>query len=704
LNPVAMLSIIVAALAAFAWSASRRWQLLKVGAPENRLDNIGERIGRVLRFGVKQEKMHKYKGAGAAHLMVFLGFGVLLLNTLILWARGFSPDFAYFLFNPGQPLGDVYGLIKEVFAVLVMFGASYFLYLRIAVKPARMTLSGEGILILCIILTMMVSDILYNGAAVVLHQKYASYDLSPDLRGTVDALVAHRKYQPRTGHVGFHPLEPAGSITAIALQGASPGLLAVLAHIGFWTHSSLVLIFLNLLPHSKHFHIITGLPNIFASDLHANGRLHPIGGSEALMEKVGAASELPEPVAYPGVGIARMEHFTWKAILDFYTCTECGRCSDNCPAHLTGKLLSPKHLTLDLRNHLYAKEKEYLAREGGPRGDVDAAPKKEGESTEEKPAEAAATDGSGEAKGDGASATNGEAKPFKSADLVVPSDPALGVIHPDVIWGCTTCRACEEQCPVLISYVDKIVDMRRNVVMVRGEFPHELQRTFTAIETNGNPWNLSRMDRAAWSDGLEVATIADKPDAKVLYWVGCAASYDDRAKKIARATARLMKQAGVDFAVLGQEESCTGDPARRAGNEFLFVTMAEANVATLNGYEVGKKRIVTACPHCFNALLNEYPDFGGKYEVVHHTTFLLELLDQGKLKPNKKIAKSLVYHDSCYLGRYNDVYDAPREILSRIGATLHEAQWSRSKGLCCGGSAAGRGARRCGWRRRGRSA
>ncbi len=693
MNPLAMLSIIVASLAAFGWSADHRWQLLHVGGAANRFDRIPERVARVLRYGIKQEKMHKYPGAGIAHQFVFFGFGVLLLNTILLWGRGFEQDFGLFLFHPGKPLGDGYSLIKEIFAVLVIVGASYFLFQRIVVKPARMTLSGEGILILGIIVTMMLADILYVGASSVLHQKAWTYQISNELRESVDKIVAFRRFQERTGHVHFDPTEPAGSVAALALQGAPASVLVVLAHAGFWVHSTLVLVFLNLLPHSKHFHIITALPNLFFSNLTARGAMAPLAvagknedgsdkpATEVLMERIGAATDLPAPVEYAGIGVGKMEHFSWKSVLDFYTCTECGRCSDNCPAHLTGKLLSPKHLTLDLRNYLYQNEKALITRPEGPHGD---------QLIEGREATADAASANTDApEGEAPSVREPiPGQPFHTKEVVVPSDPAAGIIHPDVIWACTTCRACEEQCPVLISYVDKITDMRRNVVMIRGEFPHELQRPFQAMETNGNPWNLSRMDRAAWSDGLEIPTLAEKGDAKVLYWVGCAASYDDRAKKIARATARLLKAAGVDFAILGQEETCTGDPARRAGNEFLFAMLAEMNVATLDGYNAKEKTIVTACPHCFNTLLNEYPQFGAQLKVVHHTQFLVDLVREGKLKIKKKLAEKLVYHDSCYLGRYNDVYDAPREILTAIGASLVEAEWSKSKGLCCGAGGA----------------
>ena len=460
---------------------------------------------------------------------------------------------------------------------------------------------------------------------------------------------------------------PAGSLFAALFQALAvkPATLTVIAHVGFWTHSTLVLIFLNILPHSKHFHIITAIPNVFFRDLTPPGRLKPMAPTaEKFVEVLTAASELPDPTVAP-IGVGNITHVSWKAILDFYTCTECGRCSDNCPAHRTGKVLSPKQLTLDLRDHLYGREKELVAaKKGAP----------------ERPAAAPAE---GAPAGDAAAPTPAEApKVIQITDF----------INPDVLWACTTCRACEEQCPVMISYVDKIVDMRRNLVLIKNEFPSQLQKPFQAIEVNGNPWNLSRMDRAGWADGLGVATFSEKPTAPVLFWVGCAASYDDRAKKIARATAKLLQTAGVDFAILGQEENCTGDPARRAGNELLFATLAEGNAATLKGYKEqgGARQVVTTCPHCFNSLKNEYPDFGVELEVIHHTDFLLGLLAEGKLAPVNPAQGLVTYHDSCYLGRYNGVYESPREILRRIpGLELVEPEyWTKQRGLCCGAGGA----------------
>ena len=539
-----------------------------------------------------------------------------------------------------------------------------FVYLRTIKRERRMTLSGEGLLILGIIAAMMLADLLYDGASLVLAWRYpteCAANVTTELCQTVQTLVAPL---PSGHEPAFKAWEPGGSLVSVLLSGASSSVLAVLAQAGFWTHSTLVLVFLNILPYSKHFHIITAIPNVFLEDISPPGHLRPLAAStEALMAQVEKATESEDLLA-ARVGYARIQHFTWKDILDFYTCTECGRCSDNCPAFVTGKLLSPKQLTLDLRNHLYSRQHELTGGEAKPANNPPEPDKPAAEASSSEPGR----DASG-----------------KNQDLVPH------VIHPDVLWACTTCRACEEQCPVSISYVDKIVQMRRNLVVIKGEFPQELAKPFEGMEVNGNPWNLSRMDRAGWAEGLEIPTFAEKPATKVLFWVGCAASYDDRAKKIARSTARLLKAAGVDFAILAEEESCTGDPARRAGNEYLFSKLAEANAATLNGYKEqgGIAQIITTCPHCFNTLKNAYPDFGAKFEIVHHSDFLLGLLAQKKLVPKNAVRAKVAYHDSCYLGRYNDIYDSPREILTRLGLELVEVEyWNRNKGLCCGAGGA----------------
>ena len=668
MHSVAMIALLFAALTAFAFSSSRRFRLMLAGQYENRFGDWRDRAAATWRYAFKQEKMDYYQPAGMAHRLIFLGFLVLTVRTVVLVGRGFDASFNLWVLGPESPLGKAYEFAKDSVAFCVLAGVSVFFYFRKIKPQRRMTLHWEGVLILGIIATMMLADMAYDGASLVLTAKYGTFCGADASAAAVDTCARAARVIAPYGHaheIAWSPFpSPGGSLFAVIFKGLPAGALVVIAMAGFWTHVSLVFLFLNLLPHSKHFHVITAIPNVFFAAMSPKGRLEPMAATtEAFMEeKLGPAFELEQPTA-ARIGVARIDHFSWKAILDFYTCTECGRCSDNCPAHRTGKLLSPKHLTLALRDHLYENETNIVERGMKTRRSDDPQPEpKEGE------------------------------EPLDALKLIDTVDLVPNIVHPDVLWACTTCRACEEQCPVMISYVDKIIDMRRNLVMVKGEFPHTLQKPFQAMETNGNPWNLSRMDRAVWSDGLGIAMMAEKPNAEVLYWVGCAASYDDRAKKIARSTAKLMQAAGVDFAILGQEESCTGDPARRAGNEVLFSQLAEMNAETLNGYKEqgGIRTIVTACPHCFNTIKNEYPDFGARFEVVHHAEFLLGLLAMKKLVPHAPVEGKIVYHDSCYLGRYNGIYEAPRDILRAIpGVELLETEyWTKSRGLCCGAGGA----------------
>ncbi len=607
MSPLVMALILAVGWGVFVYSARRRWRLMMVGQAEDRSDRPALRLRLTVKYAFAQLRMRRYQPAGFAHMLIFVGFGVLLLRTLILWGRGFHEPFDFWIFGTDNLLGQTYSFLKDVFAVLVFLGTLVFVYYRVVKRLQRMTLSVEGMIILVIILVMMVADVFYDGASIAQH-----------------------------GHVSFTVYEPAGSVAAMMVQGLSDGALNCVRHAGFWTHTALVLIFLNLLPYSKHFHVITAIPNVYTQSLVPPGRLPPLVDIDGMVEREET------------LGIKRIDQFSWKSILDFYTCTECGRCSDHCPATKTGKKLSPKHFGLDLRDFLYKHETELVAAKAGGNQE--------------------------NAEGD---------TPEHYKDLID------GVIDPEVLWACTSCRACETECPVFITFVDKIVDMRRYLVQERGEFPNELQGAFRGLESSANPWAFPADDRAKWAEGLDVKTMADHPDAEVLFWVGCAPAFDARAKKVTRATVQLMQQAGVDFAILGTEEQCTGDVARRAGNEYLFQMLATANIEVLNGYGIDKKKIVTTCPHCFNTLLNEYPDFGGHYEVIHHTTFLAELIKQGKLKPTKRVDKNVAFHDSCYLGRYNEVYDPPREVLESIpGLTVLEPEQTRDRGMCCGAGGA----------------
>ena len=590
----------------FVLQMGRHLRVFAAAQPALVTDQPKSRLRAAFVHSIAQVRMFRDPGPGLMHAAIFWGFIILTIGTADRVTFGLVHSVLAWPFD-----GWLWRLllpVQNLLGLSVLLAICYALLRRVVIRPRRLTLSRDGLTILLLIGGVVGSELLSEAFRIGRHG-------DPDAAWSVIAT-------------------PLGTVLASVLP---PAVLDLGYAFSFWSTVAIVSFFLVYLPRSKHLHIVTAIFN-------------------ALFRKLEPRGELPAmdlEAATARFGVKTIEDLSWKDLLDGFTCTECGRCQDACPAWATGKPLNPKTMIMGLR------EMAVEAEQGVPLVPWI------------RPSDAA-----------GRSAADGLAAPI--VDAAIPYD---------AVWDCVTCGACVEACPVLIEHVDKIVGLRRNLVLEESRFPSELTASMNAMERYGNPWGQPATARLDWTRGLafEVPTAAAVAesgqdavnDLECLYWVGCAAAFDDRNKRVARAFVTCLDAAGVRYAVLGQEETCSGDPARRMGNEYVYQMLATANVETLGRYR--PKTIVTACPHCFNTLGNEYGQFGADYEVVHHSTYLAGLVSEGRLRPEKADARSLTYHDSCYLSRYNRVVADPRTVLQAVpGMELREMEKSGTNTFCCG--------------------
>ena len=572
---------------------------------------------------IGQRKLLKWSVPGAAHALTFWGFIVLFLTIIEAYGDLFSKHFALPLIGTWAWVG----FVEDLFAVAVLVGIITFAVIRLRADPKRegrqSRFAGS-----------------HTGAAwLVLFGIFL----------VIATLLIYRAAQINTGDFPYPHGAFASQIVAHWLHplgAANKGIETTFIVLQL----AVILGFLVFVTYSKHLHIVIAPVNVlFARRPDGLGPLQPMRSNGKVLDFEEAD---PDEDVF---GIGKIEDLSWKGMLDLATCTECGRCQSQCPAWATDKPLSPKMIILELRDHAFAKAPYLLASSDEERAALPEAVRAEAE------------------------------RP------IVGDAEAHGVIHPDELWSCTNCGACVEECPVDIEHIDHITSMRRHQVLVESAFPTEAGTMLRNLENKGDPWGMGANKRTDWLAELdfEVPVVAGPigDDVEYLFWVGCAGALEDRAKKTTKAIAQLLHTAGVNFAVLGPAESCTGDPARRMGNEFVYSMLAQQNIETLN--EAGARKIVASCPHCFNTIAREYPQLGGNYEVIHHTQLLAQLVADGRLTPVTPIEEKITYHDPCFLGRHNRVFTAPREIMEQVpGVQAQEMHRCKERGFCCGAGGA----------------
>jgi Fe-S oxidoreductase/nitrate reductase gamma subunit len=575
---------ILLALMLFIWGMLRRFRLWRLGKNLALSGKMGTRIKSLTVEGIFHQRIFQDFYPGLWHFFLFLGFLIPLLVIV----------FTQVMFTLPAFLSRSISLLLDIIALAAIAGTVLLFYRRYISRPSRLDNRVEDLTALVLVLVILLTGIFLEG-----------------LRLSIIGADG-RAWAPLGKAV-------AAMLDAAGMETSTKGFLAM---IFFRLHFFLVLAFIAATPYFKLFHIISSPMNMLFRSFEPKGAL-------SFMDLEDEEAE--------SFGVAKIEEFTWKQLMDLDACTRCGRCQDHCPAYLTDKPLTPKKLITDLKDHLSAR---------GPLL-IKAKAKK--------------------------------TEPEEAAPLVG------SVIQEDELWACTTCRSCMEHCPVYVEHVDKVIDMRRYQVLMESKFPEELTQAFKGLETNSNPWGMGRDARADWMGDLNVPVLADIPGEEIdfLFFVGCIRSYDDRNKKVTEAMVRILHHLGVKFAILGIEEGCCGDPARRVGNEYLFQTLAQINIETFKRYHI--KKILTSCPHCFNMLKTEYPQLGFSCEVVHHAVFLQQAIQSGGLKFDHALEKKLTYHDPCYLGRYSGIYEPPRDVLKSIPSLhLREMEHSRADSLCCG--------------------
>ena len=594
------------AVAFFAWGVWRRVRLWRLGAPEARWDRILERTRGLLKEIVFQQRQRRRTFPAVVHLLIFYGFLAQLAATGLIALQEWSG--VHFL-RGSFYLG--YSLVSDVFGLLAIVGLCMALWRRLVLRPAHLHSFVDDWLSLGLLLVLFLQGFVLEGCRIA---------------------VTELRQQPELA-----AWSPGGHAVALLIEDLGAAQLSAIHRFLWWIHAATAFVFIGYMSHGKLGHVFYGPLNVFLRDLDGSGKLsHP--DIEAVLDD--------DPDGLGNLGVARIDQFKWKQLLDLDTCVNCGRCEEVCPASLSGAPLSPRKLIQDLKRHLH---------ETGPRL-------------------LEASSGS----------NPGSPSPDLPRRIDASREESLRMeVLEEEIWGCRTCGACQTECPVFVEHVPTIVDMRRNLVMTESRMGEGTRQFLKNLEDRMHPWVGTAHDREAWFADFEIKVLGRGDTAEYLFWVGCTGALVDRNIEVTRAMVRVLQAADVDFAVLGAEECCTGDPARRVGEELGFQTCAKANVETLARYGVDK--IIVTCPHCFNSFKNEYPDFDGHYEVVHHTQLIADLVRSGRLRLREELT-SLTYHDPCYLGRHNEVYDEPREVLERLSQPggFQDMERSRSAALCCG--------------------